>query len=55
MDANKVEVNKAFIAEWQKHECLWGVKARANEDCNARENALRTLAELFEITQNYST
>ena len=51
MDANKkVEVNEAFIAEWQKHECLWDVKARAYKDRNAGENACRTLAELFEMT-----
>ena len=38
MDANKkVEVNEAFIAEWQRHECLWDVKARAYKDRNARE------------------
>ena len=29
MDAKKMEVNEAFIAEWLKHECLWDVKARA--------------------------
>ena len=40
MDANKVEVNEAFIAKWLKHECLWDVKARAYKDRNARENAL---------------
>ena len=51
MDANKkVEVNEAFIAEWQKHECLWNVKARAYKDRSARENACRTLAELFEVS-----
>ena len=49
MDANKkVEVNVAFVAEWLKHECLWDVKAIA------RENALGTLAEIFETIQNYS-
>ena len=51
MDANKkVEVNEAFIAEWQKRECLWNVKARAYKDRSARENACRTLAELFEVS-----
>ena len=51
MDANKkVEVNEAFIAEWQKHECLWDVKARAYKDRNAGENACSTLAELFEMS-----
>ena len=40
MDANKVEVNEAFIAESPKHECLWEVQARAYKDRNARENAL---------------
>ena len=40
MDANKVEVNEAFIAKWLIHECLWDVKARAYKDRNARENAL---------------
>ena len=55
MDANKkVEGNEAFIAEWLKHECLRDVKARAYKDRNASENALRTLAELFEIIRNYS-
>ena len=29
MDAKKMEVNEAFVAEWLKHECLWDVKARA--------------------------
>ena len=29
VDANKMEVNEAFIAEWLKHESLWDVKARA--------------------------
>ena len=55
MDANKAEVNEAFIAEWLNHACLWDVKARAYNDRNARENALRALAELFEIIRNYST
>ena len=56
MDANKkVEVNEVFTAEWLKHECLWDVKVRAYKDRNARENALRTLPELFEIIRNYST
>ena len=56
MDANKkVEGNEAFIAEWLKHKCLRDVKARAYKDRNARENALRTLAELFEVIRNYST
>ena len=45
MDANKLEVNEAFIAEWLKHECLCDVKATSYKDRNARENALRTLAE----------
>ena len=27
MDANKkVEVNEAFVADWQKYKCLWDVK-----------------------------
>ena len=44
LDANKkVEVNEAFTAEWQKHECLWYVKARVYKDRNARENALKVL------------
>ena len=43
MDANKVEVNEAFIAESLKHECLWDVKARVYKDHNARENALRII------------
>ena len=30
-------------------------EARGHKDRNARENALRTLAELFEIIPNYST
>ena len=48
MDANKkVEVNEAFIAEWQKHECLWDMRARAYKDRNARKNAWGTLAKLF--------
>ena len=48
MDANKkVEVNEDFNTEWQKHECLWDVKATVYKDRNARENACRTLAELF--------
>ena len=51
----KVKVNETSIAEWLKHKCLWDVKARANKDCNARENTLRTSAELFEIISNYST
>ena len=51
MNASKiVEENEAFIAEWLKHECLWDVKARAYKGRNARENTLRTLAELFEIS-----
>ena len=29
MDANKMEVNEAFIAEWLKHESLPDVKAQA--------------------------
>ena len=56
MDANKkVKVNETFIAEWLKHECLWDVKARSYKDRNAEENALRTMAELFEITRDFST
>ena len=31
------------------------MKARACKDRNTRENALRALAELFEIIRNYST
>ena len=55
MDANKkVEGNEAFIGEWLKNECLRDVKARAYKDRNARENALKTLMELFEIIRNYS-
>ena len=51
MDANKkVEVNEAFIAKWLKHKYVWNVKPKAYKDLNARENALRTLAQLFEIT-----
>ena len=56
MDANKkVDVNEAFIAEWLKHECMWDVDVRAYKDLNARENALRDLAKLFEIIWNNST
>ena len=43
MDANNVEVNKDFIPESLKHECLWDVKARAYKDRNARENSLRII------------
>ena len=44
IDTNKkVEVNEASIAEWQKHECLWDVKARACKDRSARENAFKSL------------
>ena len=49
-----MELNEAFIAEWLKHECLLDAKARAYKDGNTRENALRTLAELFEIIRNFS-
>ena len=52
MDPNKVEVNETFIAEWLENECLWNVKARAYKYRNARVNALRALAELFEIIRN---
>ena len=56
MDANKkAEVNEAFISEWLNHNCLWDMQARAYKDCNARENALRILTELFEISKNFST
>ena len=55
MDANKMEVNEAFIAEWLKHDCLWDVKARSYKDRSARENTFRTLAELFDIMRNYYT
>ena len=52
MNANKKEEgNETFTAEWLKHECLRDVKARAYKDRNARENALRTLAELFYIAK----
>ena len=55
IDANRnVEGNGAFITEWLMHECLRDVKARVYKDCNARENALRTLEELFGIIWNYS-
>ena len=43
-------INESFIAEWLNG--LWDVKARSCKDLNARENALRILAELFEITTN---
>ena len=43
-DANKGEVNEAFISEWLNHECLRNVKARAYKDRNTRE-----------IIRNYST
>ena len=56
MNANKkVEVNEAFIAEWQKPELLWDVKARAYKDCNIWKYFLSTLAELFEIIWIYPT
>ena len=55
MQIKKVEINEILVAEWLKHECLWDVKARSYKDRNAGENALRTLAELFEITRNFST
>ena len=54
MDANKVEVNEAIIAESPKHECLWDVKARAYKDRNARENALGIIcnySDLFYIAK----
>ena len=49
MDANKVEVNEAFIAESLKHECLWDVKARAYKDGNARENVFENYLKLLGI------
>ena len=46
---------KLSLQNWLEHECLWDVKARSYKDHNARENVLRTLAELFKITRNFST
>ena len=49
VDANKMEVNEAFIAEWLKHESLWDVKAQAYNDRNARENDLRIILNYSEL------
>ena len=38
IDTNKkVEVNKAFFAELQKHKYLWYMRARAFKDRNGRK------------------
>ena len=49
MNANKMKVNEAFIAEWLKYECLWDVKARAYKNRSARENALRIILNYLEL------
>ena len=51
----KMEVNEAFVAEYQKNKCLRHVKARAYEDHNSSKNALRIMVGSFEIiTANFS-
>ena len=51
----KMEVNEAFVAEYQKNICLRHVKARAYEDHSSSKNALRIMVGSFEIiTANFS-
>ena len=51
----KMEVNEAFVAEYQKNKCLRHVKTRAYEDHNSSKNALRIMVGSFEIiTANFS-
>ena len=46
MDANKkVEVNGAFVADWQKRKCLW--------DVNLEDIKIAILENLGEIIWNY--
>ena len=45
--AKKVEFNEKFIAEWEKEECLWNTRQNLYKDRNARQNALKRIAELF--------
>ena len=51
VDANKMKVNEAFIAEWLKHESLWDIKAKAYKDRIGRENDLRIILNYFYIAK----
>ena len=43
MKARKEIIVEKFIAEWEKHQCLWNVTSENYKDRNLREKAFENL------------
>ena len=43
--ACKTEQNEIFISEWIQEECLWNVTLEKYKDRNARQAAVKNIAE----------